>query len=119
MHAPRQPDAVTTACVLFRFCFFLSLEMSLFPSIFCTINVFSLYEEYVLRFFLPDGVFLPCDHGLDSLHQLILCDNLINQSNVVLSTMQRRFNKYSYYSSDVEPNPGINTLPLIPQYIFV
>ena len=32
---------------------------------FCTIAVFSLYGEYVVRFFLPNGVFLPCDHGLD------------------------------------------------------
>ena len=44
---------------------FVYLEMSLFPSIFCTIAVFSLYGEYVVRSFLPDGVFLPCDHGLD------------------------------------------------------
>ena len=44
---------------------FIFLEMSLFPSIFCTIAVFSLYGEYVVRSFLPDGVFLPCDHGLD------------------------------------------------------
>ena len=65
---------VTTVCVLFRSCFFLffvSLEMSLFPSIFCTITVFSLYGEYVVYFFLPDGVFLPCDHGLDFGHQLM------------------------------------------------
>ena len=62
------------ACVLFRFCFFVSLEMSLFPSIFCTITVFSLYGEYGVRFFLPDGVFIPCDHGLD------FCENSINQS---------------------------------------
>ena len=41
------------------------LEMSLFPSIFCTISAFSLYGEYVARSFLPNGVFLPCDHGLD------------------------------------------------------
>ena len=34
-------------------------EMSLFPSIFCTISAFSLYGEYVVRSFLP------CDHGLD------------------------------------------------------
>ena len=27
--------------------------------------IFYLYGEYVVRFFLPDGVFLPCDHGLD------------------------------------------------------
>ena len=24
-----------------------------------------LYGAYVVCFFLPDGVFLPCDHGLD------------------------------------------------------
>ena len=45
---------------------FVYLEISLFPSIFCTIAVFSLYGEYVLRFPLPDGVFIPCcDHELD------------------------------------------------------
>ena len=32
---------------------------------FCTIVVFSLYGGYVVRFLLPDGVFLPCDHGSD------------------------------------------------------
>ena len=52
---------------------FVYLEMSLFPSIFGCIAVFSLYGEYVVvRFSLPDdGVFLPCDHGLDFLHQLM------------------------------------------------
>ena len=40
--------------------------MPLFPSN-CTIiiTVLSLHGEYVVRFFLPDGVFLPFDHGLD------------------------------------------------------
>ena len=33
------------------------LEMSPFPSIFCTIAIFSLNGEYVVRFSLPDGVF--------------------------------------------------------------
>ena len=51
------------------FCFF---EMSLFPSIFCTISVFSLYGEYVVRSLLPNGVFLPCDHGLDFLHDELI-----------------------------------------------
>ena len=46
-------------------------EMSLFPGIFCTISVLSLYGEYVVRFFLPNGVFLLFDHGLDFLRQLI------------------------------------------------
>ena len=27
--------------------------------------------EYTVRFFLPNGVFLPCDHGLDFWHQLM------------------------------------------------
>ena len=39
--------------------------MSLFSSIFCTIFAFSLYGEYVVCSFLPNGVFLPCDVGLD------------------------------------------------------
>ena len=50
------------ASIATRVSFF--LEMSLFPSIFCTISAF-LYGEYVVRSFLPNGVFLPCDHGLD------------------------------------------------------
>ena len=50
---------------------FAYLEISLFPSIFCTFAVFSLYGEYVVRSFLPNGVFIPCDNGLDFLHQLM------------------------------------------------
>ena len=47
--------------------------MSLFTSIyiFGTITAFSLYGEYVVRFVLPDDFFLPCDHGLDFLLQLM------------------------------------------------
>ena len=55
MQAPRYPHVFL----------FLFLEMSLFPSIFCTIPALSLYGEYVVRSFLPNGVILPCDHGLD------------------------------------------------------
>ena len=36
-----------------------------FTAYFCTITVFSLYGEDAVSSFLPDGVFLPCDHGLD------------------------------------------------------
>ena len=43
--------------------------VSLFPSIFCTISAFSLYGEYVVRSFLPNGFILPCDHGLDVWHK--------------------------------------------------
>ena len=49
----------------FLFVPFVSLEMSLFPSIFCTIAVFSLYGEYAVRSSLPNDVFLHYDHGLD------------------------------------------------------
>ena len=35
-----------------------------FSEYFCTVAIFSLYGEYVVRSFLPDDVFLPCDHGL-------------------------------------------------------
>ena len=68
-------SGVTFVLFCFVFVFMLSfvyLEMSLFPSIFCTIAVFFLYGEYVVRFFLPDDDFLPCDHGLDFLHQIIM-----------------------------------------------
>ena len=44
------------------FCFFGDVAFSEF---FFTITVFSLYGEYVVLFFLPDGVFLPCENGLD------------------------------------------------------
>ena len=36
------------------------------------IAAFSLCGEYVIRSFLPSGVFLPCNHGLDFWHQLIM-----------------------------------------------
>ena len=38
--------------------------MSLLPFL----SVFPLYEEYVVRSFPPDGVFLPCGQGLDFEH---------------------------------------------------
>ena len=62
------PIATRVSFFLFLFVY---LEMSLFPSMFCAIAVFSLYGEYVVRFFLPDGVFLPCDHNLEFWHQLM------------------------------------------------
>ena len=58
----RRPDSHTCFFLFFPF---VSLEMSLFPSIVCTFAVFSLYGEYAVRSFLPNGVFLPCDPGLD------------------------------------------------------
>ena len=67
----RRPDSLTCFFLSFSFVY---LEMSLFPSIFCTIIIIiavfclTMYGEYVVRSFLSDrGVFstLPCDHGLD------------------------------------------------------
>ena len=58
----RRSDSHTCFFLFFPF---VSLEMSLFPSIFSTFAVFSLYGEYAVRSFLPSGVFLPYDHRLD------------------------------------------------------
>ena len=58
--------------------------MSLFPAFrvfFCTISAFSLYGEYVVCSLLPNGVLLPCDHGLD-FDISLLRKNSINQSIV-------------------------------------
>ena len=64
----RYAGAPIATRVSFFFSPFVYLEMSLFPSLFCTIAALSLNREYVVRSFLPDGVFLPCEHGLDFLH---------------------------------------------------
>ena len=50
----RRPDSHTRVSFFFPFAY---LEMSLFPSIFCNIAVFSLHGEYVVHSFLPNGVF--------------------------------------------------------------
>ena len=67
----RRPDSHTC----FSFFIFSLWRRRFFPSIFCTIA--ALYGEYVVRFFLPGGVLLPCDHGLDV--SISLCENSINQ----------------------------------------
>ena len=58
---------IATRVSFFLFFLFVYLEMSLFPSIFLYHFrfLFVWTIEYVVRSFLPDGVFLPCDHGLD------------------------------------------------------
>ena len=58
---------------------FVYLEISIFPTIFCTIAVFSLYGEDVVRFFLPDGVFLPFVTTC-WIFDIRLCENSYNQS---------------------------------------
>ena len=61
-----QAGAPIATRVFFCFFPFVYFEMFLFSSTFCTIVGFSLHGEYVVRSFLPDGVFLPFrDHGLD------------------------------------------------------
>ena len=68
----RRPDSHTFFC----FCF-----ICRFFRVFCTVSAFSLHGEYVVRSFLPNGVFLPCDHELDFfIFYISLCDNSINQS---------------------------------------
>ena len=57
------PVALRVCSFLFPF---VGLEMSLFPSMFCKLSTFSLYEERVRRTFFPsEWCVLPCDHGLD------------------------------------------------------
>ena len=67
------------------------LEMSLFPSIcFCTISAFSLYGEYVVRSFLPDGlVFFYLVTTGWIFYISLLCENSTNQSKAVVSHKQR------------------------------
>ena len=66
MQAPRLPHIYILYIYIYIYmCFFafifvfVYLDMSLFPSFFSAISVLSLYGEYVVRSFLPDGVFLP------------------------------------------------------------
>ena len=58
----------STATRISSFFPFVSFRVDAFSEYFRTIAVFSLYGEYVVptlvRFFLPDGVFLSCDHRL-------------------------------------------------------
>ena len=68
------PIATRVSFFLFPF---LYLETSLFPSIFCTIDVFSLYGEYAVRSFLPDVFFYLVTTGW--IFDIIsLCENSIN-----------------------------------------
>ena len=60
---------------VFVFCFFGDVASSEY---FCAITAFSLNGEYVVRFPLPGGVFLPCDHDL--IFGINLRENSINRS---------------------------------------
>ena len=63
------PDSHKCLFLFFHFCLF--GDAAFLPSIFCTVVAFSFNGEYVVRSFLPNGVFLPCDHRLGFLHQLM------------------------------------------------
>ena len=54
-----------TASRVSSFFTFVSLEMSLFPNIFVQLPFHLCMKNKYVRFPPPDGVFLPCDHGLD------------------------------------------------------
>ena len=49
----------------FYFFFPLLGDVAYSEFVFVPFPPFSLYGEYVVRSFLPNGVFLPCDQGLD------------------------------------------------------
>ena len=77
--------STTTVCVLFCFCFCFFGDVA-FSEYLCTIviTVLSLHGEYVVRFSLPGGVFLPClvtTEGAGFLHISLLCEKSINQPN--------------------------------------
>ena len=63
--------------VLFTFCF---LEGAAFIEYFVLLPFPLCMESTSYAFPLPDGVFLPYDHGLDFRDQLILCEDSIDQS---------------------------------------
>ena len=80
MQAPRQPH------VFLPFFLLILWRCVAFSESFCTIAVFSLYGEYVVRYFLPNGVFLPCDDALDVFTS-------INQSIKISITFSRVYQK--------------------------
>ena len=67
----RRPNSQTCFFLFPFFLLFLWRCRFFFRVFFRTIAVFSLYREYVVRFFLPDGVLLLCDHGLDFFREMV------------------------------------------------
>ena len=67
MQAPRYPHMFLSFLFFFSFCLCGDVAFSEYFVLFyfCTIYAFSLYGEHVVRYFLPNGVYLLCDHGLD------------------------------------------------------
>ena len=84
----RRPDSHTHTRVslFFSFCLFGDAAFSEYFVYHCRFH-FSLYGEYAVRSFLPNGVFLPCDHELDFFYfSLLLRENSINQLTATTHT---------------------------------
>ena len=75
MYAPRQSHADTIQPSVSSFVSVSFFENVSFSECFCTNYRFLLFGEYVVGFALPGGVFLPCDHRLEFLHQF--CKNSV------------------------------------------
>ena len=56
---------IATHTCFFLFSFLLIWRCRVFRVFFVPLPFFSLYGEYVVRSFLPIGIFLPCDQGLE------------------------------------------------------
>ena len=65
---------------------FIYLEMSLFPSIFCTVSAFSLYGEYAYVLSFRMVFFYLVTKGC--IFDISLCDNSINQSIIIKSNSE-------------------------------
>ena len=81
------------------------MKMSLFPSISCITAAFSLNGEYVVRSFLPNGVFLPCDSGWIFDISLLCEIQSINQSNEELFRLPVSIQDYSGFIADIFRHP--------------
>ena len=72
----------TSVSFVFLFSFLFIWRCRFFRVFFVPLFPLSLCMDYrVRRTFFPSGwcFFLPCNHGLDFLHQLILCENSIKK----------------------------------------
>ena len=72
------------------------LEMSLLLNIFCTSSTFSLYGEYVVRSFLPNGVFYLVTTGW-IFYISLLCENSINQISISYDPPTVQIHTTSYW----------------------
>ena len=68
----RSDSKMSAFFFIFRFILFLcSLGDVAFSEFFVPLPFSLCIGEYIVRFFLPDGVFLPCNYGLDFLRQFM------------------------------------------------